>query len=120
MPLDTPRFYEIEVDTNQQSLDQVLPAVDSGDFYRVTLTGSGEAPLEELKETYSTIAHLELIDNREMKPDPWERVGEDTLEGAYFRLLQSKLVVASEAESEIIRAAADISRQILDGKEVEL
>ena len=120
VPLDTPRFYEIEVDTDQQSLDQVLPAVDSGDFYRVTLTGSGEAPLEKLKETYSTIAHLEFIDNREMKPDPWERVGEDTLEGAYFRLLQSKLVVASEAESEIIRAAADISRQILDGKEVEL
>ena len=118
--LDTPRFYDIEVDTDSQTLDQVLPAADSGDFYRVTLTGSGEAPLEQLKERYGDITHLEFVDNREMKPDPWERVGEDTLEGAYFRLLQSKLKIASEAESEIILMAAELSRQILDGKEVEL
>ena len=55
-----------------------------------------------------------------MKPDPWEHVGDDTLEGAYFRLLQGKLASANEAEADIIQLAAGLSRTILDGKEVVL
>ena len=62
----------------------------------------------------------EFVDNRELKPDPWEHVGDDTLEGAYFRLLQGKLASASDAEADIIQLAADLSRVILDGKEVVL
>ena len=118
--LDTPRFYELEVNTDQKQLDQVLPAVDNGDFYRITLTGSGEGALDKVREKFKGLAHLEFIDNRQIKPDPWERVGEDNLEGAYFRLLQSKLTYANESEKEIIQLAADISRTLLDGKEVEL
>ena len=118
--LDTPRFYDLEVNTDHQDLEQLLPAVDRGDFYRITLTGSTGARLEVLKAKFSGLRHLEFVDNRELKPDPWERVGDDTLEGAYFRLLQSKLSGANEAQSEVIQLAADLSRAILDGKEVVL
>ena len=118
--LDTPRFYDLEVDTDHQDIGQLLPAADRGDFYRITLTGSTGDKLETLKETYSYLQNLEFVDNREMKPDPWEHVGDDTLEGAYFRLLQGKLSSASDAEADIIQLAADLSRVILDGKEVVL
>jgi hypothetical protein len=118
--LDTPRFYDIEVNTETQEVEQLLPAVDRGDFYRVTLTGSAGPKLADLKEQFADLKNLEWIDNRELKPDPWERVGDDTLEGGYFRLLQSKLSYAGSTEKEIIQLAAELSRTILDGKEVVL
>lgn len=118
--LDTPRFYDLEVDTDSQNLEQILPAADRGDFYRVTLTGSTGEFLEKLKNRFAHLPRLEIIDNRELKPDPWELVGDDTLEGSFFRLLQGKLTYANETEAEIIQLAADISRTILDGKEVAL
>ena len=118
--LDTPRFYDIEVNTETQEIEQLLPAVDNGDFYRVTLTGAVGPALETLKAQFLGLRNLEFIDKREIKPDPWERVGDDTLEGGYFRLLQSKLSYANSAEKEIIQLAADLSRTILDGKEVVL
>jgi hypothetical protein len=108
------------VNTELQEIEQLLPAVDSGDFYRVTLTGATGPSLEDLKEQFRNLKNLEFTDKRELKPDPWERVGDDTLEGAYFRLLQSKLSYANAAEKEIIQLAADLSRSILDGKEVVL
>jgi DNA repair exonuclease SbcCD nuclease subunit len=120
LPLDTPRFYDLEVDMDHQELEQLLPAVDRGDFYRVTLTGSTGAKLEQLKAQFAGLRNLEFVDNREMKPDPWERVDEDTLEGSYFRLLQNKLQEADDAQAEVIQLAADLSRAILDGKEVVL
>lgn len=118
--LDTPRFYDLEVDMDHQELEQLLPAVDRGDFYRVTLTGSTGAKLEQLKAQFAGLRNLEFVDNREMKPDPWERVDEDTLEGSYFRMLQNKLQEADDAQAEVIQLAADLSRAILDGKEVVL
>lgn len=118
--LDTPRFYDLEVNTENQDVEQILPAMDRGDFYRVTLTGSTGPKLEELKAQFADLKNLEWIDNRELKPDPWERVGDDTLEGGYFRLLQSRLTYAASADKEIIQLAAEISRTILDGKEVVL
>ncbi len=120
VPLDTPRFYELEVDTDKQSLEDVLPAVDNEDFYRVTLTGSGGEPLWRLKEDYQGMPNLEFIDQREEKADLWERSGEDTLEGTYFRLLREKMELAEEAEAQKIRMAAEISKKILEGKEVAL
>ena len=120
VPLNTPRFYDMTVDMDRQNIEQLLPAVDSGDFYRVTLTGSTGGSLEVLKTQYANLKNLEFVDKRERKPDPWERVNEDTLEGTYFRLLQNKLAGANEAKREIIQLAAELSRAILDGKEAEL
>lgn len=126
VPLDTVRFYELEVDTDRQSLDEVLPPADNHHFYRVTLTGSGEDPLWRLRERYRGMPNLEFIDQREEKADLWETVGEDTLEGAYFRLLRQKLDQESgnglnwTEEARRIQLAAEISHKILEGKEVAL
>ena len=118
--LDTPRFYHIQVNTDRENLEQLLPALDRGDFLRVTLTGSSGAGLPELREQFSFLRNLEFIDNRVPRSDPWERVEEDTLEGTYFRLLRSRLDESGEADRQIILLAAELSRDILEGREVVL
>ena len=115
VPLDTPRFYDLEADTGE--LESILPPVESKDFYRVTLTGSGEGSVEAWKDR---LPHLEIIDRRHEQEDIWSRVGEDTLEGVYFRLLRQKLDQADPAGAERILQAAEISRKILSGREVAL
>ena len=115
VPLDTPRFYDLEGDADE--LENLLPPVESGDFYRVTLTGTGEADVAAWK---ARLPHLEIIDRRWEQEDIWSRAGEDTLEGVYFRLLRQKLDQADAAGAERIRQAAEISRKILRGREVAL
>ena len=120
VPLDTPRFFEMEVDTDTQSPEDVLPATDNGSFYRVILTGSGGEDLAQLKERFGGLPNLEWIDRREAKADPWERIGEDTLEGNYFRLLREKMDQSEGEAAEKIALAAELSLKILMGKEVAL
>ena len=118
--LDTPRFYDIEVDTDQQSLEDVLPPTEDPHFYRITLSGSGEASLGELKSRYARFPNLELIDRQEKPSDPWSRANADTLEGIYFGLLRQKLDTAPADEKTAIALAAEISQKILEGREVVL
>lgn len=123
VPLDTPRFYELEAATEENAadaLEAVLPAGETGDFYRVTLSGSGEGKLEDLYAKFRHLPNLELRDRREAKADIWENAGADTLEGTYFRLLQEKLEQAPPEMERSIRLAAEISRKLLQGKEVTL
>lgn len=124
IPLDTPRFYDEEVDVGENAADTLatlLPAVDSSDFYRITLTGySAGLDLKKLTAEFSHIPNLQLRDETLPELDLWSNVGEDTLEGVFFGMLKN----SSESESEILsrraRLAARISRQILDGQEVKL
>lgn len=120
LPLDTPRFYDLEADTDEQDLESILPPAPSDDFYRVTLTGSGEETLEELKVRFSRLPRLEFTDNRTEPEDVWDRMGEDTLEGVYFRLLRQKLDQAEPDDAQQIRMAAEISQKILTGRKVSL
>lgn len=115
VPLDTPRFFDLE--GADEDLENILPPAESQDFFRVTLTGSGEDSLEDWK---ARLSHLEIIDRRQKQEDLWSRAGEDTLEGIYFRLLRQKLEQADPAGVESILLAAEISRKILDGREVAL
>ena len=120
VPLDTPCFYDLEVDMDTQSLENILPPGENTNFYRATLTGSGAGNVQELKNCFPWLPHLEIIDRRTEKADPWERMGEDTLEGIYFRMLRQKLEQAETHQAEQIRLAAEISRKILAGGEVTL
>lgn len=120
VPLDTPRFYELEVDMDTQPLEDVLPAGGGGHFYRVTLTGSVGEHTEQLREKLGDYPNLELIDLREGTGDPWQSAGEDTLEGTYLRLLQEKLENADPETARSIRLAAEISGKLLEGREVQL
>ncbi len=124
LPLDTPRFYDetLEVgDDPAESLAGLLPAMETQDFYRVTLTGyCGHVDLATLRAAFPHIPNLTLRDETLPELDLWGAVGADTLEGAYFGLLQASANAESETISRRARLAARISRQILDGQEVKL
>ncbi len=124
LPLDTPRFYDETVDVGDDPMAAVaalLPAMDSSDFYRVTLTGyCAHADLATIAAAFPHIPNLILRDETLPELDLWGSVGEDTLEGVYFSLLQTSATTDSDSISRRARLAARISRQILDGQEVKL
>ena len=117
IPLDTPCFWEMTVDCAQDSLDDLLPGAGSQDFYRVTLTGKGEIRESELLEKFP---NLEIRDRREADVDLWSGIEADTLEGTYFRMLKTALDSVDEESANQIQLAAEISRKILEGREVAL
>lgn len=118
--LDTPRFYDLEVSA-EQPLSGILPAVGNEDFYRVTFTGPSEPlDLDALQTQYAHFPNLLLRDQTVPPLDIWGSAGEDTFEGMYFKLLRDKLETSDEDMAGRIRLAARISRQLLDGQEVEL
>jgi len=123
LPLGLPCFREASVDIAgdaKAALEAVLPPAQSRDFYRITLKGQGYADAEALLGAFSHIPNLELIDRTETPLDIWGDESADTLEGVYFRLLKDRLDTAPEGEARQIRLAAEISRRILEGREVGL
>lgn len=123
-PLDTPRFYDEEVEVGAdaaQALSAMLPGVTTEDFYRVTLTGySDGVDLDTLASQFSYVKNLILRDKTIPEKELWSAVGEDSLEGMYFSILHDGLDTESEVLQQRIKLAARISRQILDGQEVTL
>ena len=124
VPLDTPRFYDEEVEAGDDAVAAVaslLPSIDSSDFYRITLTGySAGVNLDEISAQFPHIPNLILRDETRPEMDLWSDLGADTLEGMYFGLLHDKTLSESPTLSNRAKLAARISRQILDGQEVKL
>ena len=124
IPLDTPRFYDLEAEIMTDPISAVadlLPAVGNENFYRITLTGEWDhIDLPNIAGQFPQFPNLELRERTVPVTDLWGCVGEDSLEGMYFGLLHSALADADEKEQEIITLAAKISRRILDGREVVL
>ena len=124
LPLDTPRFYDLEAEVDgdpSAAVAKLLPATGNTDFYRITLTGSCETPdLAALEAEFSQFPNLKLRDRTMPPVDPWSAVGEDSFAGTYFSMLQQTLEGQNEEQREITQLAARISRQILDGREVQL
>ncbi len=124
VPLEAPQFHDLEIQAGEDArlaIGSALPAVDNGDFYRITLTGSS-APvdMEALAAGFSEFQNLTLRDRTVPQVDPWVSVGEDSFEGTYFSLLQKQLEGADAQQQRLIELAARISRQILDAQEVKL
>ena len=119
LPLDTPRFYDLEAEvfsTAEEALRAVLPPVGDAHFYRVTLTGECP-PFDPAALRLPQFPHLELRDWTVPPADLWGSLGEDSLEGVYFQILHDAL---ETQEEETVLLAAKISRRILDGREVAL
>ncbi len=120
IPLETPRFYDIDV-TADTALSDILPPVGNEDFYRITFTGASEPmDLAAIKQEYARFPNLVLRDRTTPPVDVWCTAGDDTLEGMYFKLLHDAMEDSDPATQRQIRLAAQISRQILDGQEVVL
>lgn len=118
LPLDLPRFYDLKADVTENPaavLDALLPAAGSDDFFRITLTGQTDQTLESLQLGYSHFPNLFWRDETQPAPDLWQDTDSDTFRGAYFRLLRQQL-----RENPRAALAAEISRKILDGREVQL
>ena len=113
VPLGLPCFYDLQ--TTVDGLADVLPAAGSEDYYRITLTGESE-PLDlvQLRKQYARFSNLELQDATVLPLDIWGNAEDDTLEGAFFRILRQ------HEDEDLAERAARIARQLLDGQEVEL
>ena len=119
IPLDTPRFYDLECAPSQ--LSSILPPVGNSDYYRITLTGSCDVPdLGALQAEFSRFPNLVLRDKTTRPVDVWGSLGQDNFEGVYFGLLKQATETATEEELQEILLAAELSRQLLDGQEVVL
>ena len=117
VPLGMPQFFDLTVDVFR-GVASVLPAVANTDFYRVTLTGESEpVDLDGLRAQFGAFPNLVLRDGTHRPVDIWKAIGEDTFEGMYFGLLKDML---QGQEGETALLAAKLSRQLLDGEEVEL
>lgn len=120
--LDVPRFFDLAVEVDGdavRALEAVLPPAATRDFYRIALTGYGPVEPEALVRHFAHVPNLELRDETTLPADPWADAGEDTLEGVYFRLLR-QLREANPDHAQTIDLAAEISRKLLDGREVIL
>ena len=124
LPLNTPRFFDETVDAGEDALEAVaalLPPLATQDTYRITLTGYS-APIDTaaIAAAFPQVPNLEVRDRTVPEIDLWSGLGEDTLEGVYFRLLHDALDSSSENLQRQIKLAAKISRQILAGQAVPL
>ena len=124
VPLDTPRFLEENVDVSDDpvaALAGILPALESRDFYRVTLSGyCNDLDLNGLKDRFSHIPNLILRDETLPEVDLWSNTDQDTLEGLMFSALKEVADGPSEDAAARALLAARIFRRILDGQEVKL
>ena len=117
-----PRFFTESVDISggwEEALKAVLPASQTQDFYRVTLTGRGAADWETIGKTFAYIQNLEFRDRTRPQEDLWSWAGEDSFRGTYFGLLKARLEQTPE-DREAVSLAAELSRKILEGEEVAL
>ena len=120
--LPTVRFYDLEAEVRGDAaaaVDAVLPAVPGNDFYRVTLTGSGEVDEEALKKQFAEFENIQFLDKTEAPLEIWEDTDKDSLEGIYFGMLRGAMEKDPE-NAERILLAAEISRKLLKGREVKL
>jgi len=120
--LNLPRFFDLTAEVNgdaAEAVESVLPATPGDDFYRVTLTGSGNVDLEDLKKEFSDFPNLELRDRTEPPVEVWADADKDSLEGIYFGMLR-KAMEDSPENARQIQLAAEISRKLLCGREVKL
>ena len=120
--LQLPRFFDLEAELNGdaiETVESVLPAMPGDDFYRVTLTGSGEVDLEALRREFADFCNLELRDRTEAPVEIWADADQDSLEGIYFGMLR-KAMEESPDHARQIQLAAEISRKLLCGREVKL
>ena len=121
--MDLPGFFTetAELDKNGHlDLEKLLPPVGNQNFYRITLEGCGKPDPRLLQEKRRQFPNLEFLDHTVDPAELWENAGEDSLRGAYFGLLRDAAREADPDQEKIVLLAAEISRKLLEGREVQL
>ena len=95
------------------------PAAPGNDFYRISLNGEGSVDLQALRKRFQDFPNLLLQDKTEPPVEVWAEADKDTLEGIYFGLLR-KTMAENPDKADAIELAAEISRKLLQGREVKL
>ena len=120
IPSGLPQFLDIESDVASDALTTLaalLPATESEDHYRVTLTGRCPPfSADELSAKFSHIPHLELRDRTLPPRDVWDSLGQDTLSGVLFDLLKQRHDLGDPTAF----PAAELVHRLLNGEEVPL
>ncbi len=124
IPLDVPRFYDetaVAGDDPVGAVQALLPPNGSEDFFRIRLTGEvRDNALDRLNGRFAKYPNLHILDQTIPAGDIWETAGQDSLEGLYFQILQNAAQGQDPETVQTLELAARISRQILQGREVEL
>ena len=119
--LGLPGFFSQKVpigDDPIRTAEALLPPGGQDSFYRLTLTGRGNVAMDALKRHFSRYPRLEFLDRTAPVPDLAALSGTETLSGVLFGKL---LALSREPEmKETALLAAQITADILDGREVEL
>lgn len=114
LPLGLPQFFDLEVDAQEDPQKAVLSRLPAGggqDVFRITLTGVAEPSAVAAIPPQGNL----ILRDRTVSPgDLWGSMEQDNLEGLYFRLLHDA------QDPALGRLAAELSRQLLDGREVLL
>lgn len=121
-PMPGRRYEILEVavgDDPLRAIEAALPADTANDIYRIRLTGPSE-PLD-LRALQAALADrfytLHLRNETTSKVDLWQEAGQDTLKGQFLALLQEKMDTATEEEKALLRLAAQLGLDAMEGRE---
>lgn len=124
LPLEVPRFYDLTAQAGDDpvgAVEGLLSAGKTDDFYRIRLTGEvRDNATARLRGRFGEYPNLTLLDETIPAGDIWETAEQDNLEGMYFRILRDAMEGQDEQTVKTLELVARISRQILQGREVEL
>ena len=125
-PIGSRRYETLDVEIGDDTLQSVLaalPADSEEHIFSIHLSGCGSnLSLPELhRELKKHCYAVELHDHTENKVDLWDGRTEDTLRGEVLKDLYAQWEAAqTEEEKEKIRGAAQLLRDLMDGREVSL
>lgn len=123
LPLGAGKYEILEIEAGSDALaaaEDALPAQALQDVYRIIFKGEAESP--DLDAIYAALSPrfsgLQLRDMTVPPVDLWSAASEDTLKGAYLRLLKEKYDAAPEGERAAIVFAARTGLAIMEQREV--
>ena len=104
-----------------EAVGVLLPPQGSRDHIRVRLTGEIAAGATDgLALGFADWPNLTILDETTVPGNVWDRAGEDSLTGLFFRILRDGAKESDPDTAATLELAARIGRKILEGREVEL
>ncbi|MCR5826489.1 MAG: DNA repair exonuclease [Oscillospiraceae bacterium] len=125
VPFARRRYRSLRVDvtdtTPERALEAALPETAASDLFRVVFTGETDERGVDIKSIRERFApdcfSLELRDETRIREDVWARAQEDSLRGAFLRVLREAYETSDEAGRARIERAVRFGLAALDGRD---